>query len=98
MQDHGGTCIRHGPGAHHEYLNGTGYPVHKTAADIPYEVRIITILDIFDSLVADDRPYKRAVPVDRALSILRGMAGEEGKLDPALTELFTKSRCWERLA
>lgn len=90
--------VREWAGAHHEYLNGTGYPAHKTAADIPYEVRIITILDIFDSLVADDRPYKRAVPVDRALSILRGMAGKEGKLDPALTELFTKSRCWERLA
>ena len=58
-------------------------------------MRIITILDIFDSLVADDRPYKRAMPVEKALSILKTMAEEEGKLDPALTAHFIASRCWE---
>lgn len=56
---------------------------------------MITILDIFDSLVADDRPYKRAMPVERALSILESMAEQEGKLDPELTRLFIESRCWE---
>lgn len=81
--------------AHHEFLNGTGYPAHKKEAEIPYEVRMITILDIFDSLVADDRPYKRAMPVERALSILESMAEREGKLDPELTRLFIESRCWE---
>ena len=63
--------------------------------EVPYEVRMITILDIFDSLVADDRPYKRAMPVERALSILKSMAEQEGKLDKELTELFIRSRCWE---
>ncbi len=82
-------------GWHHEFLNGTGYPAHKKEAEIPYEVRMITILDIFDSLVADDRPYKRAMPVERALSILESMAEREGKLDPELTRLFIESRCWE---
>ena len=58
-------------------------------------MRIITILDIFDALVADDRPYKPGMPVPRALSILETMADKEGKLDPALTRLFVQSRCWE---
>lgn len=60
-------------------------------------MRIITILDIFDALTADDRPYKPGIPVERALSILQIMAEKEGKLDPALTALFTESRCWEAL-
>lgn len=88
--------VREWAGAHHEYLNGTGYPHHRQGSDIPYEVRIITILDIFDSLVADDRPYKRAIPVERALAILDSMAHREGKLDPELTQLFIESRCWEQ--
>lgn len=87
--------VREWAAAHHEYLNGTGYPNHRRGDEIPYEVRMITILDIFDSLVADDRPYKRAMPVERALSVLDGMANKEGKLDPELTELFIQSRCWE---
>lgn len=87
--------VREWAAAHHEFLNGTGYPRHRTKEEIPFEVRIITILDIFDSLVADDRPYKRAMPVERALSILTVMAEQEGKLDPELTRLFVESRCWD---
>ncbi len=86
--------VREWAAAHHEYLNGTGYPNHRRGDEIPYEVRMITILDIFDSLIADDRPYKRAMPVERALSVLDSMANKEGKLDPELTELFIQSRCW----
>ena len=58
------------------------------AEQIPMEVRIITILDIFDALVADDRPYKPGMPVEKALGILDIMADKEGKLDPELTRLF----------
>ena len=47
----------------------------------------MTIADIYDSLTADDRPYKKAVPVQKALSILTSMA-DEGKLDKTLTEQF----------
>lgn len=87
--------VREWAAAHHEYLDGSGYPKHKTAKEIPCEVRILTILDIFDSLVAGDRPYKRAMPVERALCVLTEMAQQEGKLDPELTRLFIESRCWE---
>ena len=82
--------------AHHELLNGSGYPNHLSGDAIPYEVRIITILDVFDALVADDRPYKPGMPVEKALSILQSMAEREGKLDPDLTRLFCQSKCWEK--
>ena len=81
--------------SHHELLNGSGYPNHLSGDAIPYEVRIITILDIFDALVANDRPYKKGMPVEKALSILQSMAEREGKLDPELTRLFCESKCWE---
>lgn len=87
--------VRQWAGSHHELLNGSGYPNHLQGEDIPTEVRIITILDIFDALVADDRPYKPGMPVEKALSILDAMANKEGKLDPELTRLFVESRCWE---
>lgn len=56
---------------------------------------MLTILDIFDALVADDRPYKPGMPVEKALAILKTMAEKEGKLDTKLTALFVESRCWE---
>ena len=73
--------------AHHELLDGSGYPNGLKADEIPLEVRIMTIADIYDSLTADDRPYKKAMPVDKAISILKSMA-EEGKLDKELVEQF----------
>ncbi|HEX6177538.1 MAG TPA: HD domain-containing phosphohydrolase, partial [Thermoanaerobaculia bacterium] len=52
--------------AHHEKLNGRGYPRKLNAADIPIQSRMMTVSDIYDALTASDRPYKRAVPTDRA--------------------------------
>ena len=51
--------------AHHEKLDGTGYPRKLKAAEIPRQSRMMTISDIFDALVASDRPYKKAVSVER---------------------------------
>ncbi len=87
--------VRQWAASHHELLNGSGYPCHLTGEQIPLQVRIITILDIFDALVADDRPYKPGMPVGKALSILESMATREGKLDPELTRYFIESNCWE---
>ncbi|MBO4781553.1 MAG: HD domain-containing protein [Lachnospiraceae bacterium] len=80
--------VRKFAAAHHEYLDGTGYPNGLTEKDLPLEVRIMTIADIYDSLTADDRPYKKALPVPKALSILSSMA-DEGKLDKELVEQFS---------
>jgi HD-GYP domain-containing protein (c-di-GMP phosphodiesterase class II) len=80
---------------HHEKLNGTGYPYKLSAADIPIQTRMMTIADIFDALSAADRPYKKAVPMERALEIL-GCAVKDGEIDAELFELFVDARVFER--
>ncbi len=74
-------------GAHHEKLDGSGYPDGLTAEQLPTQVRMMTIADIFDALTANDRPYRKAATVERAVSILREEAST-GKLDGGLVELF----------
>ncbi|HXG57869.1 MAG TPA: HD domain-containing phosphohydrolase [Thermoanaerobaculia bacterium] len=81
--------------AHHEKLNGRGYPRKLTAAEIPVQSRMMTVSDIYDALTASDRPYKKAVPTDRALDILR-MEMKDGLLDPTLVEIFIDAKVYER--
>ena len=81
--------------SHHELLNGKGYPAHKEAKDLPPEVRLLTILDVFDALTARDRPYKPAMPLEKALGILHIMAEKEGSIDPEILRLFEISKAWE---
>ena len=57
-------------------------------------VRALTISDIYDALAARDRPYKKAVPNDRALDILRAEAGR-GLIDTALLDLFIEAKVYE---
>lgn len=80
---------------HHEKLDGSGYPRRVTAAEIPIQTRMMTVADIFDALTAADRPYKRAVPVPRALDIL-AQETKAGMLDEALFQMFTEARVYER--
>ena len=61
-------------GAHHERLDGKGYPRGLKGDQISLETRIMTTADIFDALTAD-RPYRAAMPVDKALSIMAEMVG-----------------------
>jgi HD-GYP domain-containing protein (c-di-GMP phosphodiesterase class II) len=81
---------------HHEKLNGRGYPRGVRAEDIPVQTRIMTIADIFDALTASDRPYKRALPADRALGIL-AMEAKDGLLDADLVTLFTESGVYRKV-
>ena len=81
--------------SHHEKLNGGGYPDGWRAPDIPVQTRMMTISDIFDALTSRDRPYKPAVPVERALDIL-GQERKSGALDGDLLQLFIAVRPWER--
>jgi HD-GYP domain-containing protein (c-di-GMP phosphodiesterase class II) len=74
-------------GAHHERINGTGYPRGMSGEQIPVQSKIMTIADIYDALTARDRPYKRALPVERALEILH-FEVKDGHLDPNLVEIF----------
>ena len=89
------TAVPAWAGAHHELLNGTGYPDHLRDEQIPKEVRLLTILDIYDALTAEDRPYKPALSPQQAFRVLAGMR-DEGKLDSEMLQLFYESRAWER--
>lgn len=80
---------------HHEKLNGTGYPYKLAAPEIPIETRMMTISDIFDALSASDRPYKKAVPIERALQILE-FAVKDGELDPDLVRVFIEARVFDK--
>ena len=74
--------------SHHEFLDGSGYPKHLTGKDMPLEIRILCIADIYDALTATDRPYKSPMSQEKALSILYDMS-EEGKLDRNLVLIFS---------
>ena len=82
---------------HHEKLDGSGYPRGLKEPDIPLPTKMMTISDIYDALAAQDRPYKHAVPPERALDILHDEA-EQGKLDRDLLEVFTMKRIYEKTA
>ncbi len=81
-------------GSHHERLDGSGYPEGLRAEQIPLQAKMMSISDIFDALTASDRPYKRAVPVERALSILDAEV-EARHVDGELVRIFRESRPWQ---
>jgi HD-GYP domain-containing protein (c-di-GMP phosphodiesterase class II) len=83
-------------GAHHEKLDGTGYPNHQRAIEIPPAAKMMTISDIYDALTASDRPYKKAVPRDKALDIIKSEV-DRNKLDRTLFDMFVEARVWEAL-
>jgi HD-GYP domain-containing protein (c-di-GMP phosphodiesterase class II) len=76
--------------AHHEKLDGTGYPRQLNAEQIPLPAKIMTISDIYDALTAWDRPYKKAVPPEKALAILQEEV-QAGKIDMDLFKLFVEA-------
>jgi HD-GYP domain-containing protein (c-di-GMP phosphodiesterase class II) len=80
---------------HHEKLNGRGYPYKLSAPEIPVQTRMMTVSDIFDALSASDRPYKKAVTLERALEIL-GFAVKDGEVDGSVFELFKDGKVWEK--
>ena len=79
--------------AHHEKLNGKGYPSGLNSGQIPVQAKMMTICDIFDALSASDRPYKRAVPTDRALDILKLCVRDE-EIDPELFRVFLDAQIY----
>jgi len=81
-------------GAHHEKLDGSGYPNGRSAQEIPFASKIMTICDIFDALTASDRPYKAAVPAEFALDILQKEA-KAGSIDQSLMKVFIESAAYK---
>ncbi len=80
-------------GAHHEKLDGTGYPQGLRGEAIPIPSRMMAITDIYDALTAKDRPYKRAMPAEKALDIVASEV-KRGQLDTELFDVFVGARVW----
>jgi len=78
-------------GAHHEKLDGSGYPYGMQERDIPMGSKIMTISDIYDALTASDRPYKPAMNNEQAIDILVNEA-KQGLLDEDLVQVFVDAK------
>jgi len=81
-------------GAHHEKLDGSGYPYGMTAEQIPLPSKIMTICDIYDALTASDRPYKPAMGTEKALDILT-FESKQGFLDDDLVQIFIDAKVFD---
>ena len=79
--------------AHHEKLNGSGYPRKLNGEEIPLQAKMMTISDIYDALTAWDRPYKKAMPAERAFNIL-GFEAKDGHIDTDLLEIFIDAKLY----
>jgi len=80
--------------AHHEKLDGSGYPYKLKRQEIPLQAKMMTICDMFDALSAADRPYKKAVSPQRALEILE-MGVRDNELDAELFNLFLDAKIYQ---
>ncbi len=78
-------------GAHHEKLDGSGYPLHLKKENLNIQARILAIADIFEALSARDRPYKNPMNLSKTVNILNQM-GKKGLLDKDIIKLFFKSK------
>lgn len=80
--------------SHHEKMDGSGYPRRIKQPEIPIQSRMMAIADIYDALTAWDRPYKKAVPIDKALDILKSEVNG-GKLDRDLFQVFIEAEIFK---
>ncbi len=80
--------------AHHERIDGSGYPHGLKGDEIPSGARLMAVCDVFDAVTAGDRPYRGAMTVEKGLWILQ-MEARSGKLDADAVGLFIEQRIWE---
>jgi HD-GYP domain-containing protein (c-di-GMP phosphodiesterase class II) len=80
-------------GAHHEKLDGSGYPWGLKQPEIPLQSQMMAIADIYDALAASDRPYKPRLSIERSLEILQQDA-HNYKINPDLLDLFRQRRVY----
>lgn len=83
--------------AHHEKIDGTGYPFRLKGDQLSLQSRIIAIADVFEALTAKDRPYKKGKSLAEALKIMEDMA-KDNHIDADLYELFVKEKVYEEYA
>lgn len=77
--------------SHHEKLDGSGYPCGKDTSSLGVTERVMMIVDMYDALTAKDRPYKKAMSAEKAISIIeRDVVA--GKLDKEIFDIFLENR------
>ncbi len=79
---------------HHEKLDGTGYPDGLKTKEMRLEDKILAVVDIYDAIIAQDRPYKPAMPPLKALDILREEA-REGHVDCDIVDFFIEKEIYK---
>lgn len=84
-------------GGHHEKMDGTGYPNGLKRDEMSVQARMMGIADIFEALTAGDRPYKNAMPMSQALTIL-GHMKLENHIDPDLYDVFMWEKVYQKYA
>jgi len=87
--------IPHFAAAHHECLDGSGYPLGLKEDEIPFEGKLMAVTDVAEALTAADRPYKKAMPLEKVYKILRSMA-KNRQLDHDLVELFINDNIYQK--
>jgi HD-GYP domain-containing protein (c-di-GMP phosphodiesterase class II) len=78
-------------GGHHERMDGKGYPKGLTREQMSIPARVMGIADVFEALTAQDRPYKKAYTLSKALQIL-GRMKQEHHIDPDLFDVFVNQK------
>jgi HD-GYP domain-containing protein (c-di-GMP phosphodiesterase class II) len=73
--------------AHHEKLDGSGYPMGLKGEEISFEARVLAVIDIFEALTATDRPYKKRKSKEETLEILYDMA-KKNHIDKRVVEFI----------
>ncbi len=84
-------------GAHHERMDGKGYPNGLTGNQMSVPAKIMAIADIFEALTANDRPYKEPKKLSQVLKIMQDMKNN-GHIDPDLYEVFIRSGIYKDYA
>jgi HD-GYP domain-containing protein (c-di-GMP phosphodiesterase class II) len=84
-------------GAHHETMDGTGYPRRLKKEDMSLPARIMAVADIFEALTASDRPYKKPKSLSESLRIMSFMRNDH-HIDPDLFALFLESGVYQEYA
>jgi HD-GYP domain-containing protein (c-di-GMP phosphodiesterase class II) len=84
-------------GGHHERMDGKGYPKGLTREQMSIPARIMAIADIFESLTAQDRPYKKGNTLSECLQIM-GKMKLDNHIDPDLFDLFISEKVYLRYA
>src|SRR5262249_12441146 len=82
--------------AHHEKLDGSGYPFRLRGPQILPQSKMLTVCDIFDAITSADSPYRSAFPYERGIEELRSIA-QAGLIEPGLVDLLGAARPWERM-